>query len=784
MGHRLRGQRSDTLLTFTRTWQRAMLMDWCHRYPQRSVAEGHRIAQQVVLTGVALGLCGRRRLIPGSTLTELRQSNAIQQSLVERWQQVEQRFGQTFPAIAIPTEPSLSKSLLKTLVEHLDNEFVIDKEHESVAILGQIYEASLEDHCLNLFASSTPSDCHFQTDILKNTQKRRGSYYTPIEIVEYVIETVLPVLVPSAREGGKAQPPRILDLSCGGGAFLLAAYQALLDQPFLSAVPPVASLQNNRLCSFSERVQILSCLYGVDIDPQAVEVTRLSLLLKLLEFEDYQAAISDSIPDVIPDNILKTIPDLSCTIRCGNAVIGCDAADLEHGHPARSESLQPLDWQQAFPEVMATGGFDAVIGNPPYLDAEWMTTHLPTWRSYCNRYYQTASGNWDLFCVFIEQALRLCRPGGCTSLVVPNKLFSADYAAPARRLLAQTTLLAIRDYTQVAAFAAAVYPVVYVAQKVPPPPNPKIRYEQMQTLTRVAQSAILPLSRLAVSDRPWIVGLAPLQLDLIERLRQTGLPLGQIMTITGAATVAEAYALQPILQDDAAPKPGDFRFVNSGTIDRYCLLWGIKSLRYLGATYPHPMVPATALVVLSPKRQMQAKVPKIIVAGLSRQLECAWDATGSILAGKSTVILRGSPVDWRYLLGLLNSQLLSFYFRHCYAGNQLQGGYIRIGPSQIRQLPIYLPNLQCSRERERYEALIELVNEMLHWQSIKLGAKLGAIQHAENHVPAISHPQTKIQTLDQAIDQQVYDLYRLTDADIELVTSEKMDSSSTSSHFF
>lgn len=780
MGHRLRGQRSNPLLTFTRTWQRTMLTDWFHRYPQRSIAEGHRVAQRVILTGVALGLCSQRRLIPSSTLTELRQSNAIQQSLVECWQQVEQRLGQVFPAIAISAEPSLSESLLKELVKYLDNKFIIDKEHGSVAILGQIYEASLEDHCFNLFASSMSSAYHPQTDILKTIQKRRGSYYTPVEIVAYVIETVLPVLVPSARESGEAQPPRILDLSCGGGAFLLAAYQALLDQPFLPAVAPIASLQNNRLRSFRERVQILSCLYGVDIDPQAVEVTRLSLLLKLLETQGCEAAIPDVIRDIIPNNILEMIPDLSRTIRCGNAVIGCDAAGLEHDHPTRSESTPPLNWQQAFPEAMATGGFDAVIGNPPYLDAEWMTTHLPTWRSYCTRHYQTASGNWDLFCVFIEQALRLCRPGGCTSLVVPNKLFCADYAAPARRLLAQTKLLAIRDYTQVVSFAAAVYPVVYVAHKVPPPLNTKMRYEQMQTLTRVAQSAVLPLSGLAVSDRPWIVGLAPLQFDLIERLRQTGLPLGQIVTITGAATVAEAYALQPILQDDAAPQSEDFRFVNSGTLDRYCLLWGIKPLRYLGATYSHPTVPAAALAELLPKRQMQAKAPKIIVAGLSRQLECAWDATGSILAGKSTVILQDSPVDWRYLLGLLNSQLLSFYFRHCYAGNQLQGGYIRIGPPQIRQLPIYWPNLQCSQERERYEALIELVKEMLHCQA----TKVGAIQNIENHAPAISNIQTKIHALDHAIDQQVYDLYRLTDADVELVMSERVNKSSTSPHFF
>ncbi|NJL23429.1 MAG: N-6 DNA methylase [Leptolyngbyaceae cyanobacterium SM1_3_5] len=199
--------------------------------------------------------------------------------------------------------------------------------------------------------------------------------------------------------------------------FLLRAYEKLL--------------KINRSGDLGDRFDLLkSCIHGVDIDAKAVTIAQIALLLKAIE--------GSSAP--------SQFPNLDANLQSGNAVI----------HPS-----SPLLQRQ----------YDAVIGNPPYLDAERMTLTCPDWRRYCTQHYRSASGNWDLFCVFIEQGLNLCRPGGRTSMIVPNKLISADYAAAARSLLAQNQLLAIRDYSQLRIFAASVYPIVFVAQKQPPTPN-------------------------------------------------------------------------------------------------------------------------------------------------------------------------------------------------------------------------------------------------------------------------------------------------------------------------
>ncbi|NJR58838.1 MAG: hypothetical protein HC769_08235 [Cyanobacteria bacterium CRU_2_1] len=442
----------------------------------------------------------------------------------------------------------------------------------------------------------------------------------------------------------------------------------------------------------------------------------------------------------VPDPMMRSLPDLSQTIQCGNALIASDFYD--HFPQAQSDRVNPFDWHTAFPNVMPDG-FDLVIGNPPYLDSEWMTLYLPDWRQYCSSRYRTAIGNWDLFCVFIEKALALCRSGGLTSLVVPNKLVSAEYAAKARSLLSQENqLLSIRDYSQVSAFSASVYPLVYITRKSPQSASIAV-YETMRDLDQVNQSRWLNGWSLNSS---WLITTSSDQLCLLLRLHQNFPMLETIAHVTGAATVAEAYEIQLIIQEKSTVESGDLRLVNSGTLDRYTLLWGNKRLRYLGRSYWHPVICESECDRLPPKRYQQARQPKIIIAGMTQRLECALDETGTMLAGKSTTLIMNRlsfAIDLRYLLGLLNSRLINFYFASHFSGNRLQGNYLRVGSPQLRKIPICIPDFDNAAARHNYDRMIDLVNEML-------------TQHNEQ--------------IDQEIDHLVYKLYRLSDAEIELVT--------------
>jgi len=516
-------------------------------------------------------------------------------------------------------------------------------------------------------------------------KKTGGAYYTPAQLVDFVIENTVRIWAEGL--------PTVLDPACGGGVFLLAAYQELLDR---------RSQAMGRSLTRAEREQILlDCIHGVDIDPQAVAVTQLSLLLKLRENQP-------------PSQ--QSLPDLSRNIHCGNAVIDKDFGLND------SSQVNPLSWQKSFPKVLQSGGFNIVIGNPPYVDSERMTKYLPGWRRYCTKHYKSATGNWDFFCVFIEKALTLCRPDGLISLVVPNKLASADYAAEARSLLTTTSeIITLHDYSQSVAFEAAVYPLVFVAKK------------------RIGQI------KKQESGAVWAIAATVQQSQLLDRLRDHFPKLEAIAQVSGAATVAEAYAMQELIEEGQTleGQPDDhLRMVNSGTIDRYCFLWGKKPMRYLGQSYLHPVIVESDR--LPPKRLQQAKQAKIIVSGMTQRLECALDQDGSFLAGKSTsIIFTSQTCDLYYLLGVLNSRLISFYLKSYFIGNSLKGNYLRIGSPQLRQIPIYVSDHPVP--------MIKLVRQRL--TEIDSG---------------------KLQLLDHQIDQLVYQLYGLTDLETQIIEQAKL----------
>ena len=336
-------------------------------------------------------------------------------------------------------------------------------------ILGQVYERFL-GKVIELGAGGEA-----RVEEKPEVRKAGGVYYTPTYIVDYIVENTVGDLL-WGKSPEDAAKLRILDPACGSGSFLVGAYQYLLDW-HLKAYSRDPDKHKNVLrrvvggfaLATAEKRRILrNNIYGVDLDQNAVEVSKLSLLLKMLEHES-DATGMQTLMFSAGERIL---PDLSGNIKWGNSLIGSDFfRGPQAGLFADEEAMQRVkafDWdsEAGFGEIMRAGGFDAVIGNPPYVDSEWMTLYHPNERAYCTSKYAAASGNWDLFCVFIDKALSLCRDNGISSLIVPNKLGSANYAKGARKIVAnENQLQLIRDYSHVPVFPVSVYPIIYVARK-------------------------------------------------------------------------------------------------------------------------------------------------------------------------------------------------------------------------------------------------------------------------------------------------------------------------------
>ncbi|HPH95230.1 MAG TPA: Eco57I restriction-modification methylase domain-containing protein [Anaerolineaceae bacterium] len=308
-------------------------------------------------------------------------------------------------------------------------------------ILGQVYE-----QFLGRVIRLTPGH-QAKVEEKPEVRKAGGVYYTPGYIVDYIVQQTVGQLL-EGRTPAEAARLKIVDPACGSGSFLLGAYQHLLNWHLnwytshdpqshaRGACPAVFETRQGWALTTGRKKEILlNSIHGVDIDPQAVEVTKLSLLLKVLE-GDLPAAETQ-----LGLGLERMLPDLGSNIQCGNSLIGPDYyANRQLGlglvDDAEQYRVNAFDWQRAFPQVFAAGGFDAVIGNPPYIRIQALKEWAPTEVDYYKQRYKAASkGNYDIYVVFVEKGLDLLKATGRLGFILPHKFFNAQYGEPLRGLI-------------------------------------------------------------------------------------------------------------------------------------------------------------------------------------------------------------------------------------------------------------------------------------------------------------------------------------------------------------
>lgn len=325
----------------------------------------------------------------------------------------------------------------------------------SAEILGQVYEQFL-GKVIELSASGA-----VRVEEKPEVRKAGGVYYTPAYIVDYIVENTVGALL-EGKTPAEAAKLRILDPACGSGSFLVGAYQYLLDWHLAtySRAPErhknvLRRIVGGYLLTTAEKRRILqNNIYGVDLDQNAVEVSKLSLLLKMLENES-DATGRQTLMFSAGGRIL---PDLSDNIKWGNSLIGSDFFRGEQMTLFDNEDLlkvKPFNWDSAdgFPAIMTDGGFDAVIGNPPYIRSQSLGGEQ---REYYKSRYESATRTYDIYVLFVERAISIMSGSGKSGFILPNKFFTTDYGVGIRRVLAQKRLVdRIVDFEDAQVFSQA-----------------------------------------------------------------------------------------------------------------------------------------------------------------------------------------------------------------------------------------------------------------------------------------------------------------------------------------
>ena len=398
-----------------------------------------------------------------------------------------------------------------------------------------------------------------------------------------------------------------------------------------------------------------------------------------------------------------------------------------------------FEWHLYFNEVFEKGGFDIVIANPPYVDSEHMVITDPELREHYSRIFITATGNWDLFVIFVERGINLLKEDGTLIFIIPNKLLSANYTDNLRKLLLTKSIKEIRDYSRVGVFIDQdIYPITLLLKNTKKGENDVCRMTTMKTIEEVTQTNEIG-ANIFYQDIYWDRYFFDKSiLRLLLKIYQKKKLADTVNTIYSAATVSEAYDIKKYLSDDKN-KDG-YKLINTGTIDRYISLWGKKRTQYIKGSYMFPKISTFDLKKISKRRKIQASSPKIIIAGMSKKIEAFLDIKGEYLAGKSTSIILGEIPILISLIGLLNSKLITFFVTHFYHSLKMAGGYLNIDPEIIGKLPIPFESVN---------------NRIGKYFSMLINSKTEAGKGIKN--------------TGKQIDQIVYKLYGLTLEEIEIV---------------
>ncbi|MEA5487878.1 MULTISPECIES: Eco57I restriction-modification methylase domain-containing protein [Pseudanabaena] len=702
------------------------------------------------------------------------------------------------------------KNIIKNLYYPSPYEFSVIP----IEIIGQVYEQFLGKII-------TLSTLGVTVEDKPEVRKAGGVYYTPVYIVDYIVKNTVGKLL-EGKTAKQAAKLKILDPSCGSGSFLIGVYQYLLEwyrdyylkNPTRNS-PIYESISGWQLTTTEKKKILLDNIFGVDIDAQAVEVTKLSLLLRVLEGES-----QESVTNQLRLFKERALPDLDNNIKCGNSLIDSGFYDKVQMSLLREDEVYRInvfDWQNEFSSIMKSGGFDAVIGNPPYIRIQTLKEWAARETEFYKQTYLAASkGNYDICVVFLEKGLSLLNKTGKLGYILPHKFFNAQYGEPIRKIISTGKHLSevVHFGDQQVFTGPTTYTCLIFLDKVAASECEIKKISNILEWCEFASSIDTKIDVETITYKNWNFPVGS-DLSLFERLNKMPVKAKDIVDkiSQGIRTSAnKIYVLDLIEKNEKSvvvysnkidstfeiesqlvslflkgKEIKKYRTIpsNQVVIIPYLLEKGsaklitenemllsfpktftylLQNREYLSNREKGKMNNSNWYGYVYPKNLELMKSPKILVPDIADRASFAMDKIGEYtftsgygITFKNTI--RESP---EYILGLLNSKVLNFYIKN--VSTQLRGGFFRYFTQFIEQLPIRLIDFEVKNDRENHDRMVSLVEQIT---SLHNKLKLVNSPNEKNMI------EKQIEVIDCQIDRLVYQLYELTEQEIAIVEQKE-----------
>jgi type I restriction-modification system DNA methylase subunit len=678
-----------------------------------------------------------------------------------------------------------------------------------VNILGHIFE-----HSLNEIESVNAEIEGTDFDKQKTKRKKDGVFYTPKYITKYIVDNTIGKLCTEKKqelgiideEYAKGRKNRqtttilkldqqlkdyrewllnltICDPACGSGAFLNQALDFLIrEHAYLDELNK--QLFGGFFVFPDIENQILEHnIYGVDLNEESIEIAKLSLWLRTAQPK-------------------RKLTSLNNNIKCGNSLIESKAVAGD----------KAFSWKEQFPEVFAKGGFDVIIGNPPYVNANDLKKFSTQEQyNYLKAKYVTAKGTVDLYIYFFEKGLKLINSKGILSYISPNRFLSASYGKALRELLIEKyEITSLIDYSDKSVFPdASTYPVISFL-KNREKENYTIKTGKFDELTKQLIYNEFNSEKLTILD-DYILGfLLNDKLSITEKILNQSISLNNVGKINATSTAKEADDYSILINENSG-----YKLINTGTIDPYFTTWGFDFLTDKGKKFINPYLSKNNEIISKNRIKLYSS-NKIIISKIGLQCEAFYDKDGEY-SSINTNCIHSFEDEFKpeYVLCWLNSRLYNYLFECFFDGLRMSGGYLLYSAPNLKntyikeisienQLPfidlssnvLALNNelIKISYKFQNYlisNCSIEILTRKLqNWykltfaefitelnKAIKTAGQTPLTKKDEfEWLDLFEENKTKAQTLksqiattEKAIDKMVYELYSLSEEEINIV---------------
>lgn len=659
----------------------------------------------------------------------------------------------------------------------------------------------------------------------------KGVVTTPKFIIDEIVSKSIQNLI-DGKSPKQIESLNFADICCGSGAFLMGMYQHLVDYSitwYVNDGPDKHKKQiyqgpgNSWFLTLEEKRKILlNNIFGVDIDANAVEVTKFSLLIKLLENEN-----TDSLTSLYSQHKLKALPDLDDNIQHGNSLIGNEfykfkkASELNH---TESDSLQIFDWKNKFEQIIAKGGFDAIVGNPPYTRIQIMKQIHPLELEYyqnkkCN-YICSKKDNFDKYFIFIERALQLLSKDGILGYITPHKFTKIKSGESLRQIISANSLLKkIIHFGKEQVFEkTTTYTCILFLQHCK---NLSCDIELVTDLNSWKlgiRGVVETMKSTEISKDPWVFIIGPLK-QIHQKLEKIKTKLDGVADIyVGLQTsLDKVYIIKP---DKVIGNKVSFKDTNGKkwVIEKNILkpcIYDLTLHPFLqppsnsNIIFPYS-INSTGSKILSPT-EMSKSFPetlkylqnfkadlmkrhvsppmgkdwyrfgrsqslskfdgreKLIVQVLSLEPRFAYDNQNSMFTGGGNgpyygvSLKKDASISILYLQAILNSRITNLLVES--SSSVFRGGYFSYGKQFIENLPIVIPNLENEKDKKVHDDIINTVKK-IHVLASKLDTTT---------IPATKESiKRQMNALKEELDSTLCVLYNISDEESKYLMTVEM----------